>query len=459
MFRFTARAPLAAGVLLAASACAPSPGAPPGPVVSPTGIVYEPGVPPVETRYSQTATLYLHSGRTERALELALEGIEAHPDNPVHHFLAGAARARLGSWAEADRHFSEAERLYPAYELDTEGERESAWAEAFNAGADAYARGDLDGAIEAWRSAALVFDLRPEAHRNLGTLLQETRRLDEAIEAYRTGLEGLEREPATRVLDEAERAQRESARIGMEEALARLLLVTNRHAEAEGLLRRRLERDPADVEARSDLALALSVQGRNEEAARLYASLLAEADLEEDRLFSVGIALFRARDYAGASEAFGRVAERQPYSRDAWFNYANALFGDEQWASLAERGDRLIELDPLNENAALIVARAHLESGDEDAAVDRLDRIDGAPVHVHGLLMSASDDRTTVQGRVSGNQAEPGSPVRLRFVFYGETGELARESVTLSAPAPGESVAVEVSFAGRALGYRYELVP
>jgi tetratricopeptide (TPR) repeat protein len=451
--------PIVFASILALGGCAPAPGPPPGPVVSPTGIVYEPGTPPAETRFSQTATLYLHSGRTERALELAMEGVESDPYNPVHYFLAGMANARLGRYVEADRMFSEAERIYPAYELDTEAEREPAWAEAFNAGADAYGAGDLEGAIEAWRDAALIFDLRPEAHRNLAMLLQEERRFEEAIEAYRDGIEGLSRNPATRVLEESELREREAARIGMEESLGQLFLVTNRYDEAEAFLRRRLEREPSSVEARSDLALALSGQGRSDEAGELYVSLLSEAELEETQLFNVGVALFRAQDFGRASEAFARVAELRPYSRDAWFNYANALFGDAQWASLAEVGDRLIELDPLNGNAALIVARAHLESGDEGTAVDRLDRIDDAPVHVEGLLMAASAEGTTVQGRVSGNRAEPGSPLRLRFIFYGDAGELGRETVGVRAPASGESVAFEVAFPGRAVGYRYELVP
>ena len=39
-----------------------------GPVVSPTGIVYATGTPPVPTSRSQTATLYLRQDRLDRAL-------------------------------------------------------------------------------------------------------------------------------------------------------------------------------------------------------------------------------------------------------------------------------------------------------------------------------------------------------------------------------------------------------
>jgi len=428
-------------------------------VVSPTGIIYEVGTPPSQSRFSQTATLYLQSGRTERALELALEGVEEDPNNPIHHFLAGVASVRLGQYEEADRLFIEAVRIYPAYELDVEPEREAGWADAYNAGADAYASGDVGGALEAWKGAAAIFQLRPEAHRNLAMVLQVEGRHEEAARAYQEALDGLERRPATRVLEEAEVVRRVELRQGMEEELGRLLLMMNRHAEAEPLLRSQLERDPGDVQVQGDLALALSGQGRMEEAAEIYASLLSEEELETTQLFNLGIALFRAEDFRRAGEAFRRVTELRPNSRDAWFNYANSLFADGAWADLTHVGERLLELDPLNENAALITARALLETGDEEGALERLDRIDDAPVHVEGLLMLSGDGRTTIRGRLAGNQAEPGTRVRLRFSFFGEGEALGQETLILEAPPLGETVTFELPFEGAPVGYRYDLLP
>jgi hypothetical protein len=99
--------------------------------VSPTGFVYELGTPPSETRFSQTATLLLRlPASTQRGLEQALAGIASDSTNPIHFFLAGAAYARLGQYFEADRMFSVAQRIYPAYELQIEPEREAAWADA-----------------------------------------------------------------------------------------------------------------------------------------------------------------------------------------------------------------------------------------------------------------------------------------------------------------------------------------
>lgn len=446
---------LTAGLLV--TGCAGASG-PDGPVVSPTGIVYDRGTPPTETRYSQTAALYLRQGRPQRALELAKEGLEADPENPVHYFLAGSAYLHLDAYEEADSMFVEAERIYPAYELDIEPERESAWAEAFNEGADAYDRGAIQEAIDAWKQAALIYDLRTEAHRNLASLLATEERYEEAIDIHRRALAGLDRQPATRVLEEAELQERERARRTIEERLSQLLLRTDRHAEAEPLLRRQLQRDSSSVQLRSDLARALEGQGRTDEAAEIYSTLLTEEELEGSQLFNLGVALFRAADFERAGEAFERLTRLQPHSRDAWFNYANSLFAAEAWEELIPIGDRLVELDPLGENTALIVARAHLEAGDEEAALQGLERAENAPVHVEQLQMRTSGGETRVHGRMVGNEADAGTPMRLRFTFYGGSEEIGTEVVTVPAPPADDSATFQVSIDGRASAYRYELV-
>ena len=433
---------------------------PAGPVVGPTGIVYEEGIYPHETRRSQTATLYLRQNRVDRALALALEGIADDSTNAIHYFLAGVAYARLGQYGEADTMLAAAQRIFPAYEIDIEPEREAAWIQAFNAGIETFDGGDWETTIDVWTQATLIYDLRPEAHLNLASVLGADGRYDDAIDVYRRGLRGLERVPATRLLNESELATRERARNDMEEGLLALLLSTRRFAEAEPLLRARLERTPDDVELRTALAGTLAGQGRAEEALDIYTALLSEGSLTQSALFSLGVQLFGTGAYVEAAESFRRLTELQPASRDAWFNYANSLFAAEAWEPLAAAGSRLVELDPLGENAQLVTARALLEIGDRPAAIASLDRADQAPVHVEGLQMQRSAAATTVFGRVTGNAAEPGSMVTLRFTFYGDTGDyLGAETLTVAAPLPEESEAFEVRFGVAAAAYRYELLP
>jgi len=431
---------------------------PVGPVVSPTGFVYPLGTPPVASRFSQPAALYLTQGLDARALERALLGVDSDPENPIHYLLAGIAYRRLAQYGEADAMFTEAERIYPAYELDTAPEREAAWIALFNAGIATYAEGDVEGTIRAWEQADMMWDLRPDASLNLANLFNNEGRWDDAIRAYQRAVAGLERRPATRVLTQEELQAREDQRIRTEESLTQLLLFTDRFAEAEPPLRRHLERDPANIQVRGDLAMALHGLGQDTEAEAIYSGLLNETALAARDLLNIGIALYRANDFVAAAGAFERLTRLQPNSRDAWFNYTNSLFAAESWELLASVGDRLTEVDPLGENAGLIAARAHLELGDEQSAVEGLDRTESAPVHVEGLQLRASGPDSSLQGRVVGNAAEPGTPVHLRFTFYGAEGALGAEPLTVSAPPRGVPTRFEISFAGQVTAYRYELV-
>jgi tetratricopeptide (TPR) repeat protein len=196
---------------------------------------------------------------------------------------------------------------------------------------------------------------------------------------------------------------------------------------------------------------------RYEEARALYDGLLEETTLAETELYNLGVALFRARDPEGAAEAFRRLTEARPDSRDAWFNYANALLAYEAWTRLVEVGTRLLELDPLGESSALIVARAHLESGDEQGALAQLQRLDATPIHLEGLIMRGNGPLTTLSGNVVGNAAEPGTRVGLRFSFYGPDGE-AHQETEVVAPETDQRGPLEVTVEFRATAYRYEWV-
>lgn len=449
---------MAALLALVGAGCASGRAHPSGPLVSPTGIVYAPGTRPKQTRFSETAALYLSEHNYERGLKLVLQGVDADSTNPLHYFLAGSAYARLGRYVEADTMFAHAERIYPAYQLQVEPERESAWAIAFNAGAEAYQNGDVDGAIRAWQNATVIFDLRPEAHLNLARLLAGERRYGEAISVYQAALRGLEGVRATRVLNADEQRRRDETRVGVQEDLTELLVLEGRYAEAEPLVRRQLELHPTSVDVRSQLARVLDLQGKADEATRIYTELLSESSLEAIQLLNLGVGLFHASKFQEAGEAFRRLTMAQPESRDAWFNYANALFAAEAWSDLTRVGGRLLELDPLGENAALITAKAHLQIGDQSEAMQGLRRCDAAPVHLDHLYFQHTGAQVSVRGQVRGNAAEPRTPVRLRFEFYDPSGSLGAETVVVMAPPRGETAELAVAFAGPAAWYRYEVL-
>lgn len=449
---------IGAGVLMLGG-CAAAAG-PAGPTTSPTGRVYEPGTAPTQTRQSQTATLFVAQGAFDQALAAAQEGIAADSANPVHYYLAGQAYAGLRDYAAADRMFERAEEIYPAYEIEVEPEREQAWGIAFNEGVEAYNAGDLEAAAEAWARANQIYDVRPEAFMNLAIVRAQAEDYDAAIEAYQGGLAALDRVPATRELEAEEIAEREETRSTMRTGLAELLMFRERFSEAETLFRQALESDPDNPELLSQLAVTLARQGQEDEAAAIYTRLLAQPDLTTADLFNVGVSLFNARAYEQAAEAFRRVTQAHPNSRDAWYNLANSLYALDRFADLVPVSERLVELDPLNENSALIMARALRETGQNQRALAELQRNAALPVHIEQIEMRPREDATRVTGTIVGNQAPAGTPVRLRFNFYGDSGQLGSETINVAAPATDEQTRFEAVFSGPEMvtHYNYELL-
>ncbi len=428
-----------------------------GPVTSPTGRVYEPGTPPSESRFSQAALLAIAQQRFDEGLQEAQAGIAADSANPIHYYLAGEAAAGLGNFELADSLWNTAVQIYPAYELEVEPSRESAWAEAFNLGVEAYNAGNMQEAITQWRNADMIYKLRPEAAQNLAVVLTQEEQYEEAIRVYTSALESLDIEPATRVIEAEEQAERDEARAFMVESLVELLSFSGQHAESEALIRELLESDPDNVQLQAQLANSLSQQGRTADATEIYTRLLASPNLPAVEMFNIGVALFQSEDYERAGQAFEQVLSVQPNSRDALYNQANALYAAEAWEALIPVGERLVQVDPLNSTAALILARAQREAGNNDAALAVLEANEEYPIYVE-LQLAPATNQTMIQGTATGNAAAAGTPVTLVFTFYGDQGQtLGTQSVTVNAPAAEQTSEFQVSFSQVASAYSYQV--
>jgi tetratricopeptide (TPR) repeat protein len=425
-----------------------------------TGRVYEPGIPPRENAQSRAATIALATGRHDEALATARAGIAADSTNPIFYYIAGEAAAGLNQFELADSMWTIAQRMYPAYELDIEPSRENAWVTEYNRGSEAYNAGNMEAAGEAWASAHMLYKLRPVAVQNLGIVRIQQMRYDDAIAAFREGLANLELVPASRALEPDELAEKEESREIMTDNLVQILLFTERWADAEQLLRQVVAANPDDVEAQANLAAAVSGQGRTEEATQMYSRLLTTPNLGPGQLFNIGVSLFNGDQPREAAQAFARVTDLIPNHRDAWFNQANALYDAAAWNDLVPVAARLTQIDPLSETATLIHARAYRELGQNDQALEVLTRVETMPIYVEDLQISAAGDATVVQGRAEGNNAAAGTPVRLRFTFYGDNGqEVGTQTVTVPAPAREQSANFEVRLDEPAAAYRYEIAP
>ena len=396
----------------------------------------------------------------QQALAQSLECIQAVPDNPQHYYLAGIAYAGVGDVAGADSMFTRATELYPEYAADVEAAREGAWARYFNAAIDAYNVGKIDKAVQFWEQANQIYNKRPEGFFNLAAVYTQDEQYDKAAAAYREALAALERAPSRELTPEEVAERAESKQTAMT-SLGQLLIATDRFPEAEQLNRTYLQENPTDVSAQSNLAVVLAKQGKKAEAMQTYESLLTSPNITANDVFSIGVGLFQIEEHARAADAFRRATEMSPNNRDAWYNYANALYAQEKWNEVIPVAQRLLQIDPLNENAALILARAYRDTKQNREALRVLEATEAAPVFVNNLQLRTSEGRSTVRGTVEPKSARAGTPVQLRFTFFGPSGELGTQTVTVTATAAGATANFEAVLQNPtpATGYRYEVEP
>lgn len=461
------------GVALLAGGCtagAAAGGAAAGPVTSPTGKEYAPGTPPRQTEFSKQAQINLVKAQAapeaqaeplyREALQRAEAGIAADSANPIHYFLAGSAYAGLGEYTEADRAFDRAEEIYPAYEMEIEPVRLEAWGRTFNEGVTRYNEDATEEAVRLWTEANVIYDKRPEAYLNLAAVNTQAANYDAAVEMYRGALAALDREPAITLTPE-EVAERANTRTEILTNLGQLLLFTERYADAEQVFRQHLEAKPGDVTAQSNLAVVQARLGKREEAMATYERLLSATDLPATDVFDVGVGLFQIEEYDRAAQAFKRVTEVLPQSRDAWYNYLNALYAQKEYEELIPVAERVIALDPLNADTYLILAASHREAKKNQKALEALQAKAALPVTVSGMQVRARDDRSTLQGTVTGGAARAGTPIQMEFSFFGATGEtLGTKTVTVAAPREGETASFEVDLesATPVVAYSYTVV-
>lgn len=470
-----------------------------------------PGVAEVEAQkpsnnmWTRSAALYLDRAQNnprpeakrelyQQALEASLEGIQNDPGNPRVYFLAGQAHVKLGNLVAADSMFDKAEEIFPEYAEEINLERQNAWVVAYNAGVGALQGNQPEQAKEHLQRAHVIFQGRPEAILNLGSIYAREQEHEQAVAAYREALEIL-RGPAREQLP----PQREEQWTEHEEIasfnLAQILATQGKDEEAAQAYRDFLAREPDDGTAKLNLAVVLSRMGNDEEARQLYDELLAMEDVSSDTYFRVGLGLFGAEQYDRAAEAFRMAVETNPHNRDALYNLGQAIYAKtreleetvaaagagaeeaktearELYQELDRVSEQVLALDPSNRNVVLLHAQAFrglsdLAASDAESqelrerALALLERNEAMTVQVINVQMDpVRDGKTTIRGVLENLKAEEGQPVTLRFTLLDDSGaELSAGEVTVPAPAAEQQVPfqVELEAPGEVSGWKYAI--
>lgn len=437
------------------------------------GTVLAEGIRPRDNPHTRSADNFLDEamgaadeaegeGLYRQALDAALEGITADPENPKSYFQAAIANVNLGDFIGADSLFTKAETLHPRYVLETEPWRERGWISAYNQGIVPLNEGDLESAAHLFEGANALFSQRPEAFLQLGSVYSRLNRSAESADAFRSAMSLLEESKEVSLMDTTLAADWqqhwEIATMGLGSALQ----FSEQYAEAADLFGRLLAEDPENPSLIGSLASVLTEMGQPDSVEALYDNLLNRPGLTEFDYSNAGVGLYRIEQYERAAEAFGRAAEMNPFNRDARLNLVSTYFSSESWDALIPSARDLLTIDPLNGIVWIYMTRAHSELGQDEEANATFAEYQAIGYEIESIRLDAnSDGGAEIVGNLKNNAADPGTTVTLRFHFGGRNGqEIGTIEIRSQLPAVEELVEFRGTFTSSEVvtGYTYEVV-
>ena len=398
------------------------------------------------------------------ALTVINDGLAEENDNPMSFLHLGIVNTGLKDYVGADLAFDQAEALYPDY-VDEDGGtgayRFNAWLDAYNDATLRLDEQDAEGAVELFRMANIVYGDRVEAYLNIGSSLAGLGDIEGSIEAWRSAIAVIE-SPDVDPGDDETREQWDSEYWMMAQSnLGRLLPTVGRPEEAVVVWETILERYPDNTEGRSSLALALAQSGQGDDALGIFDEILASEDGDPLDYFNAGVSLYGADQMDKAVLAFEKTIARSPMYRDGVQNLAQTLNLLEDYEAQIPHSEKLVELDPFNDYAHLILVRALVQVGREPDAVAQLEVMQALPFVIDNLRLQPSATGCSIAGEAINKALEPGTSITLRFTFYDNDGNpvgTADTEVTVTVPDVAHAFAVTFEGETQVLGYSYELV-
>jgi tetratricopeptide (TPR) repeat protein len=402
------------------------------------------------------------AAKYQLALQSAEGGILADPQNPRSYFQAAQAYVGLEDFAGADSMFTKAEELYPDYAAETEPWREQGWILAYNAAIVPLNSGDLEEALGIFEMANSLYPARPEAFLQAGSVLSQLDRGEEAVEAFRTGMELLEASKARDMADSLA-APFWDQNWGIATAgLGHAMTLAGQLQEAADFYGGLLADDPQNIELIGNLATVLTELQMPDSVQALYAQLLSRPDLTERDYFNAGVGLYQIEQYGPAADAFRAAAEKNPFNRDARLNLANTLYTAEEFEALIPAARDLLAVDPLNGNMWLAMTRGLNVLERVQEANDTFREYQAIGYEIIDIrLDGVRGGGAKITGQLKNTAGTPGETVTLQFHFGGDRGqEVGTQLFRVQLPAVEQIAIFQGTFEStqQVTGYRYEVV-
>jgi tetratricopeptide (TPR) repeat protein len=275
-------------------------------------------------------------------ITLFQHAVDVTKDNDVALFNLGIALKREKHLKEASENFEEAVRIRPNY---------------VNAliylGLIQYEEGKYDKAIEYYQRALSFAAGHPnagDAENNLGVVYSAQGKTEEALQHYRKGVEFAPKDANKRF------------------NLGSLLIEAKRYDEAETQLREALRLDPNFARARAALEQVASLARENQ------ATIDVPKLSSPEEYFKQGNALAEKTKYAEAAAYYEQALKLRPNYLDARINLGNALAVQGRLREAVTQFRETIKLRPENSDAHINLGNALSELGDLEASAESFKR-------------------------------------------------------------------------------------
>ena len=374
---------------------------------------------PKETRYA----------RAIEKLEVAL--VDDDP-LPRAYLLSGRAYLGLRDYSGADSMLTKLAGVEPGCADVVNEMRFNAWVPLYNRGINSLRAGEQTEALEAFLQANVIYsDAR--SLTNAANIYQQQGDNTRAMVLYERALE-IGGDPV----------MVRAASIN----LAELLRTDGREAEALAIYSDYAAAHPDDVLGLLNYAVALMDSGEQEAAEQMFGDLLGRDDLSFRQWSQVGIGLYRAQNFEQAMEAFERAHEMNPLNKETMENLANTYYQSERYQALLPLAGELVARYPFESVNYNLLANAHRELEDPDAALSVLERRDGLEFEfLRSQLAVISEGVYSVEGQVMNKNAAAGSEITVPVQLLGEEGQVVMsEDLLITLPAEGEASSFLLQF-------------
>ena len=394
------------------------------------------------------------------ALEHAQAEIAENPNNPLGHRLAALASLGLEQYVEAGGYFDRASELYPLYEFEDTGIRESTWIALYNEASPLVGAGDYEGAVAIFEDAHAIFQNRPEIMITVAQLYGSLGDFERSLQFMGEVDTFMASETAMNTDSVTMAGWQEQAAV-LPLLKAQVLAADGQYDLAADAYRDLMAMEPDNVDHIRSLGTVLMDAGREDEALEVYQQLLEQPGLDGETIFAIGVGFYSASDYVNAVAAFQKAADLNRTDRDALEMWARSLLLDQVYADIPPVAERWVELDPYSQNGWLIWAQAANQNGDTEATQSAMGTAQELEVSLDQLQMQRfGNGGARVSGSVINKTLEEGSSVSVVFTFYGEgdapLGTVSTD-VTVGAADMAELLDVQFDSAEMVWGYSYEL--